>query len=192
MSYIRYPLSGTPVRTDEGKGEAAYRRIPRNVWFLLNLAEGETPCGLDEDIASHAAFITVDFDTCPASELREQTVGLGYRQMEYLKGAASDFAPDEALWKKIDRLETSVSYRIGNKQWLGLEHFACVYAACGGEAEAALDEAAASRLIVPMTAHLRADGAKTDLGTVLQNVFGEDGGEVCKKLEKLLNERPRC
>ena len=190
MNYIQHPLSNTSVRIVNDMNVESFHYIPQNLWFVMNLAEGETPDMLPPEIASSAAFDMIGFDYCAESEDHTQIKRFSYYQMEYLKERMNEFAPDESLWKKIDRLEElagrAAPYRIDNKPWLGLENFAYAYIACGGHEQDGVDEAVAARLIVPMlVARVAATEDAHDFETVVENVFGEDHGEACRKIVRV-------
>ena len=190
MSYIQHPLSNTSVRIVNDMNVESFRYISQNLWFLMNLAEGESPDMLPADIASSAVLSTITFEGCAESEDRTQVKRFSYYQMEYLKERMNAYAPDESLWKKIDRLEEvaehTASYRIDNKHWLGMENFAYAYIACGGGEQEAVDEAVAARLIAPMMIARSAVNADAhDFETVVETVFGEDHGEACRKIVRV-------
>lgn len=187
MSYIDHPVGNTPVRVTGETSAESLRHIPRNLWFVLNLAEEETLGDLPADIARAAAVDMPSFGVCSEAEVRTQMAPFGYYQLEYLKERTSAVChPSEALWKKVDLLEESVArnadFRIENKHWLGLESFAYAYMACGGKDYEAIDEAVAARLVVPMMLACKEAGADTDIESLLEKAFGEEYGEACKKL----------
>ena len=189
MSYVQHPLSNTSVRIVGDMNVESFRYISQNLWFLMNLAEGEALDLLSADIASAAVLSTITFEGCVESENHTQVKRFSYYQMEYLKERMTAYAPDETIWKKVDRLEEAagrtVSYRIDNKHWLGLENYAYAYIACGGDEQDAVDEATAARLIVPMMiARSAASEDAHDFETIVEGVFGEDHGEACRKIAR--------
>ena len=186
MAYIRHPARGASVRIVSDTNAESFHYIPRNVWFLLNASEGEAPCAFPAEITAAAAFCALRMESCPSSEAHTAVKRFSYYQMEFLKERMNAYSPDEALWKRLDRLEESVSrtapYEIDNKHWLGIEDFACAYVACGGTESEAVDEAAASRLIVPIvSAWMQASADLRELETLMEKTFGEEDGEACKK-----------
>lgn len=188
MNYIRHPLSDVSVRVVNDMNVESFHAIPRNVWFVLNLAQGETPDLLPAEIAVEAVTDMPVFDLCPESDMHTSIERFGYFQMDYLKERLAQ-APDEVFWRRIDRLEESVSrtasFGIDNKLWIGLENFAYAYMACGGGEAEAVDHATAARLIVPMMlAWCEAGADCRDFELLTDNVFGEENGEACKKLIK--------
>ena len=190
MNYINHPIGNVSVRVVNEMLAESFHYIPRNLWFVLNLAEEESFGNLPADIAYAAVVDVPSFDACPESENRTQVTPFGYYQLEYMKDRMSSVcAPAETLWKKVDLLEESVArnadFRIENKHWLELESFVYAYMACGGNDYEAIDEAVAARLIVPMTLARMEAEADTDFESLIEKVFGEEHGEACKKLIRI-------
>ena len=189
MSYVKNPLSEAPVKVlNELNAETTYYISP-NLWFALNLAEGESAVSLPDFIAENAAVITLSFGECEESDQHTPTRKFSYYQMDYLtEKTVSAYSMDEELWKRVDRLEDFVQrhaeFFIGNKLWLSLEKFAYVYLACGGNTTESLDEAVAAKLISPMMILLKEKLPSDDLNfaDTVESVFGEDHAEACKKL----------
>ena len=194
MHYVKHPMSDVNVRIVGDMRVESFRHIPGNLWFALNLAEGETPDRISAEISASAVIDTPVFDLCPESETHTLTKGLGYYQLEYLKERLSlEQSPDESLWRKIDRLEDAVGgatdFTVGNKHWLGLENFTYAYMACGGSAYEAIDSAVAARLIAPMmSAWFAANGGAREFEELVSNAFGDDHGEACEKLVRICIE----
>ena len=194
MHYINHPMSNVNVRVVNDMNVESLHHISQNLWFAMNLAQGESPAGIPLDVSAAAVIETPVFDLCPESDQHTQVKGFGYYQLEYLKERlASGQSPDESLWRRIDRLEESVArvatFGIDNKHWIGLENFAYAYMACGGGAYEAIDCATAARLIVPMICAWRAaDGNEREFEELVENVFGDDHGEACEKLVRICIE----
>ena len=190
MNYINHPIGNVSIRVVNEMLTESFHYIPRNLWFVLNLAEDDLLGNLPEEIAYAAVVDTTSFDACPESEVRTQVSPFGYYQLEYMKDRMSAVcAPSETLWKKIDLLEESVArsadFCIENKHWLGLESFVYAYIACGGNDYEAIDEAVAARLIIPMMLARKEAEADTDFESLVEKVFGEEHGEACKKLIRI-------
>ena len=190
MNYINHPVGNASVRIVNEMMMESVHHVPRNLWFVLNLAEDESFADLPAEIAYAAVVDTPSFDACPESDTHTQVTPFGYYQLEYMKDRMSAVcAPSETLWKKVDLLEESVArnadFCIENKHWLGLESFVYAYIACGGNDYEAIDEAVAARLIVPMTLARKQAEADTDFESLIEKIFGEDHGEACKKLIRI-------
>ena len=196
MSYIKNPLSEYPVKVlNDLNAETTYYISP-NLWFVLNLAEGESPDSLPDFIAESAAVIMLSHSECEESEQHTQTRKFSYYQMDYLtEKTVSGYSVDEELWKRVDRLEDYAqryaSFSIGNKLWLALEKFAYVYLACGGNETEALDEATAAKLIAPLMILLNGKLSSDDqsFADTVETMFGEDHAEACKKLIRTCETR---
>jgi len=190
-NYVKNPLGRFSVTVLNDKKTESSHYISPNLWFVMNLAEGESIDKIPEFISEIATVNTFAFDAC---EVKEEPKILmlrkfSYYQMDYLtEKTSSGFSVDEELWKKVDRLEDYVNgysgFHIGNKLWLGLEKFAYVYMACGGEKIKALDEAVAATLMPIVMTSLRGKLSDEDrsLSETVENIFGEDCADACKKL----------
>ncbi len=189
MSYVKNPLSNYPVKVlNDLNAETTYSVSP-NLWFVLNLAEGESASSLPDFVAESAAVIMISHGECEESEQHTQIRKFSYYQMDYLtEKAVSGYSVHEDLWKRIDRLEEFAQryapFAIGNKLWLALEKFAYVYIACGGNETEALDEAVAAKLLLPVMLLLNEKMSSDDQNLIetVETVFGEDHAEACKKM----------
>ncbi len=191
VNYVKNPLANNHVTVlNERNVEASYY-IPKNVWFVINLAEGESVGEIPDFVSEVATVNLFDIAECAPSEQLSTVHKFSYYQLDWLvERTASRFAVDEDLWKKIDRFEEKVNsqtpFHIGNKLWLCLEKFAYVYLACGGEQMNAVDEAVAAKLIVPVM--LAQKGVEAEDGKSLDEtveaIFGEDRAEACKRVIK--------
>ena len=192
MTYVKNPLSNYPVKVlNDMNAETVYDISP-NLWFVLNLAEGESAAALPDFIAESAAVISLSHVECKESEQHTQVRKFSYYQMDFLaEKAVSGASVHEDVWKRVDRLEEFAqrytSFAIGNKLWLSFEKFAYVYLACGGGEAEALDEATAARLILPMMLLLNETLPADDQGfaDTVETAFGEDHAEACKKMIKI-------
>lgn len=189
MTYVKNPLSNYPVKVlNELNVETVYSISP-NLWFFMNLAEGESAATLPDFVAENATVITISHIACEEAEQRTQIRKFSYYQMDYLiEKAVSGYSVHEDLWKRIDRFEEfaqhHASFVIGNKLWLSIEKFVYVYCACGGNEMEALDEAVAAKLILPVMSLLNGKLTSDDQSLVetVETVFGEDHAEACKKM----------
>ena len=176
---------------NDQNAESSYY-IPQNLWFVLNLADGETPDKLPDFISEVATVNQLRFETCQSSAKHTQVRKFSYYQLDHLsERVSSSFFVEEDSWKKVDRLEEYVGehtdFYIGNKLWLCMERFASVYIACGGEKQAALDEAVSAKLISLVIAELRGklgNGEKS-LSETVEAVFGENCADACERLIRL-------
>lgn len=165
--------------------------VPQNVWFVLNLADGESLGDMPASLAELASVNSISFEDCAVSETHANIRKFSYYQMEYLCekfSARSDVS--ELTWKKVDKLEAFASsraaYSISNKLCLCLERYVGTYMACGFEENEAMDEAMAAKLIPSVIAALNGKLSKDDAGLIetLESIFGEDNVEACKDTVK--------
>lgn len=192
VNYVKSPMGHHHVTVlNDQNAESSYY-IPQNLWFVLNLADGETPDKLPDFISEVATVNQLRFETCQSSAKHTQVRKFSYYQLDHLsERVASSFFVEEDSWKKVDRLEEYVGehtdFHIGNKLWLCMERFASVYIACGGEKQAALDEAVSAKLISLVIAELRGklgNGEKS-LSETVETVFGENCADACERLIRL-------
>jgi hypothetical protein len=169
----------------------AYYTVPQNVWFVLNLAEGESLADLPASIAEIASVNNISFVECTPSETHESVRRFTYYQMEYLcEKISSKFEINELTWKKVDKLEAFIAarapYQINNKLWLCLEKYTGTYMACDNDEVRALDEALAAKVLPSMIVAANGMFAANDTGILetLEALFGEDNTESCKKMLK--------
>ena len=165
--------------------------VPRNVWFVLNVEEGESFAYLPEAVAEIASVNDISFTACAASEEHINVRKFSYYQHEYLcEKLASRLSVDESVWKRVDRLESFVAahapYRIGNKLWLCLEKYIGAFMACGAEQSEAVDEGIAAKLIPTMVIAANGTFSAEEDGFVatLESIFGEDNADACKRAVK--------
>ena len=166
--------------------------VPKNLWFVLNLAEGEAVSNVHNFASELGVFNTVYFEkTQPADALSEYSE-FSFYQMGYLtEKAIMQNAFEEENWKKIDALVEYMNgfapYSISNRKWLGLENYIFTYMACGGEELEALDHSVASRLIAGMQASLKGNLTNEDktLTEACEEIFGEEYTEACKRIARI-------
>jgi beta-glucosidase len=163
--------------------------IPRNLWFVLNVAEEDAATRLPAMLYDTAACCTLPFEQGTPSGQHTMVRKFSYYQMDYLTERVSQaYQLNESLWKKVDRLEAFVNacapYHIGNKRWLGLERFAFVYKACSGEEADALDEALAAKLLPSMMATVAGKMSAEDksLAEAIDEILGEEHTEICHQV----------
>ncbi len=175
---------------DLGSGEQC--ALAPNLRFLLILSEGQSPEELPACVADVASWLTPELTPAPPREGKRLTSPYGYRQLaESDRLAKMTCEIDEALWKRVDRLESAVNarepYRIGNRLWLMTENYAAVYLACGGTQEEALDSVVAVKLLARMLAIWRRTGTDKLL-PVLNEIFGEDLPRCARMLRNIREE----
>lgn len=188
ISYAKNPhASCNVVVRDQNYAETTYY-IPQNVWFVIGADENESMASMPYFITETAAVSGVKFSrTSPVSN-SESLRKFSYYQLTYLmEKLGNKFEIEEDDWKKIDKLEEYVGkyteYSIGNKMWLGLEKYAVVYLACGGEDKIALDKGIGTKLLPSMITALRGKVSREEksFSEVIEEVLGEDSADFCKE-----------
>ncbi len=189
VNYAKNPLGACyiPVVNDKNIETSFY--LPQNVWFVLNLAEGESADNLPDYIAEIATVNMMDILPCESAAQHSHVHPFSFYQLDYLsEKVSSKFSIDEDTWKKIDHLEEYVNdraeFKIGNKMWLCLEKYAYVFMACGGDKDSAIDEAVSAKLVPTIMSVLKNVLSADDmnLSDTVEMILGEERAEACKAL----------
>lgn len=191
VNYFKNPQGRHYVTIPNEKNTDVSYYIPQNLWFVLNLAETESPAGLPDFISEIATVNFFPFSDCAPSGQYPNIKKFSYHQLELLseKLGGKYFIKEES-WKKVDKLEEylarSSDFEISNKMWLCLEKFASVYIASNGTEDEALDEAIFAKLISPAVAAYKSAQESFDkpLGETLEAIFGEGNVNSCIKMIK--------
>lgn len=191
VQYVKNPLGHAHVKAINDKLVESTYYISPNVWFILNLASGETVDKIPEFISEVATVNHIRITRCHPAVQTGAFRNFTYYQMEYLIEKLSEkYEIDEDMWKRIDRLEAYVNqytpYHVGNKLWLCLEQYALVHLACGSEETDAIDEAVAAKLLPSMIAELKDKLPKDekDFAEAVESIFGEGHAEQCLRFIK--------
>jgi hypothetical protein len=187
--YIKNPSNLFGIKAfNERHFEVTYY-IPSNLWFFVHLNCEQKIDTIPEYISNIAVVNEFPFAKCNPQAAYSQYNRFRYYQMDYLSDKASRaYLIDEAVWKKIDRIEAYVGgfgeYRIGNKTWLGLEKFSSVYIACDGDKNEAIDNAMAARLIPSVMKALNGKLSKDDRSILetFDSIFGDENIDMCRKM----------
>ena len=191
VNYVKNPLSQYHVTVLNDKNVESSYYIPPNMWFILNLAHGES-IDMIPDFVSEVSTLNHIRMTKREPIQREGVFrSFSYYQMEYLvEKLAASYAVDEDIWKRIDRLEAYVNgyvpYHIGNKLWLCMEKYALVHVACESETVDAVDGAVCAKLLPSIVAKLKGRLPKEEKSfeETLEAVFGEGRVERCLRFIK--------
>ena len=191
VNYVKNPLGNSHVTVLNDRGAETSYYIPKNLWFVLNLAKNEMPDGLPGFVSEVATVNHFAFSECQSSAQHTHVRKFSYYQLEHLTDkATSKVSVSEDLWKKIDRIEEFTNKRIpfalGNKVWLCLEKYAYVYISCNGDAVDAVDHAAAAKLMASVLAALKGKITTDErsISETVEMILGEDHAEACKRLIK--------
>ncbi len=194
VPFVRYahtPTCACTVTVPNGEGAEATYTIPENLWFILQLKDGERPEGIPEYMAEVATVQAWSIGHAEAVEAHAELHHMGYGQLLYLcDRLKATPLPDESLWKKIDRLEAYArrygELCIGNKLWLGMETYLAVLLEAGSELTDALDETIAVKLLPSVLRVLSGQLTREDRGPgeMLDAILGDDHTERCRRVIK--------
>lgn len=189
--YVKNPLANHHVTVvGAGYAESSYY-MPQNLWFILNLANGESADRLPDFISEVATVNTFNFKEVQGASNHTSVKRFTYYQMEHLaeKTVNNTYVPED-IWKKVDKLEEYVkshtTYSLTNKMWLCFEKYAYVSIACGADTNDAVDRALCAKLMPSIVAVLKGNLSNDDrnISDTLDVLFGEECVENCKKLIK--------
>ena len=189
VNYAKNPLANCNVTVRNERYVESTYYIPQNLWFILNLANGETPDRLPDFMSEIAVSLKLGYKEVPAADKTRDVKRFTYYQIGYLTDKIiSNTSVPEEVWKKIDRLEEQVrakasSFALGNKMWLCLEKYAYVYIACGGEINDALDRATCAKLMSSIVSSLKKSESGFDRSFVetVESIFGDGNAYTCQK-----------
>lgn len=189
--YARAPHSACTVTTRDTEGNDVTYLLPENLWFVLNLREGEGLHRMPDYLTEVAAVVTPVFESAEPNLTHAEFAPFRYGQMLYLcDRLRAAFSLEEDMWKRIDRLE-SYAARLGgfsltNKLWLGLEGYLSVLLTVEPDPAAALDEALAARLMPALIASLSGNipADERSLTETLDAILGDGNTTLCRKTVK--------
>ncbi len=190
--FVRTPHSVHTVTVTDDLGRNTAYRLPENLWFLLNLKEGESLDHLPLHIGEIASVNSWKVDVTEPVE----PTGAGYRRFAYgqilylCDKLRSGVSYEENVWKKIDQLVKITGkiapFHITNKQWLGLEMYMALLTDAKTELPEAADEAIAVKLLPSLIALLSGKLTRDDkgLGEILDDLFDSDNTVICRRTIK--------
>jgi hypothetical protein len=167
-------------------------RLPENLWFVLNLRDGERLDQIPDYVAEVAAVQTWRAERIQATAGEHSEFSpFRYGQMLYLcDRIRSEITTDEDTWKRIDRLESFGrrygDFRMGNKLWIGMETYLSVLLSDGVSLNDALDESLAVK-VLPALIHALSGKLPQDergLSETLEAVLGDGNADLCRRTVK--------
>ena len=194
VSYARYaraPHSACAVTAHDTEGNEVAYLLPENLWFILNLREGEGLHRMPDYLTEVAAVVTPFFETAEPAAAHTEFAPFRYGQMLYLRDRLkASFSLEEDTWKRIDRLESYAArlsgFGLTNKLWLGLEGYLSAILTLENDPAAALDEALAACLMPALIVSLsgRIPREERSLTETLDAILGDENATLCRKTVK--------
>ncbi len=189
IKYAKNPKGYNYIYAANEKNIKTPYYIPQNVWLLINTKPNMPFESIGEKVLEAAAVINPYFVSCPTQSSNREHHKFKYYQLDYLsERVVNKFEVDEEQWKKVDRLSgvvnRSVPVSIGNKQWLGMEKFAAVYLAAGGDRQDTMDRMLAARVIPSFAVMLSVSDECDELVAAVDEIFGDGNVEACRKVLK--------
>jgi hypothetical protein len=188
--YARAPRTSCSVTTHDPEGNEVAYLLPGNLWFILNLKEGESLGDLPDYIAEVAALLTPAFTATAPAAVHSEFAPFRYGQMLYLcDRLKSGFSLEEENWKRIDRLEAYAArysdFTVTNKLWLGLETYLAALMTVEADPAAALDEALSVHLMPALISALsgKLPREERSLSETLEAVL-DGNATLCRKTVK--------
>jgi hypothetical protein len=189
--YARTPHGTCSVTARDSRGNETVYLLPENLWFVLNLNDGENLGHMPAYLTEVAALLTPVFTPVASSAVHSEFSSFRYGQMLYLcDRLMADFASDEDTWKRIDRLEAYAArfsdFIMTNKLWLGLETYLAALLTVEPDPAVALDETLSARLMPALIAALsgKLPREERSLAETLEAVLGDGNATHCRKTLK--------
>ena len=190
--YARSPLSACQVTARLEDGSDVVYRLPENLWFILNLREGERLDAIPDHVAEVAAVQTWHAGRTEAAAGRHSDFAIfRYGQLRYLfDRIRTETVTDEDVWKRVDRLESYGrrygDFRMVNKLWTGMETYFSALRTYGVSTAEALDEAVAVMMMPSLIGALsgRIPQDERGLSDTLEAVLGDGNADLCRKTVK--------
>lgn len=189
IKYAKNPKGYNCICAANEKNIKTPYQIPQNVWVIVNVKPGVLFESIGTNVLETACVLRAAFTPCQKQSSPKEYRKFKYYQMDYLSArVVNRFELDEELWKRVDRFvafaKRAVPVSIGNKQWLGMEKYAAVYLACGGDKQDTVDRMLTARLAPTLDALLCNCDEHDELASVAEEIFGEGNVESCCKLIK--------
>lgn len=191
--YARAPHTACSVTARDTEGSEVAYLLPENLWFVLNLREGEGLHLLPDYMAEVAAVLTPVLETAEPTSTHADFAPFRYGQMLYLSDRMkASFALEEDTWKRIDRLEAYAArfggFTLTNKLWLGLEAYLAVLLTGETDPAAALDEALAAKLLPALIPALsgKIPAEERSFTETLDAILGDGNTPICRRTVKEL------
>ena len=166
--------------------------ISPNLWFVINLAAGESVVNVPVSVVRSAAVNTLVFSKTKPSDSHSTLHGLNRYQLGYLAGKAGISDISEDMWKRFDKLERFAreysDYRIGNKLWRSFEKHISLLISCGIDIAEAADMAMSTRLLPSVAVVINGKQAKEDPGLIdtVEFIFGSDNISASTEVVKTM------
>ena len=188
--YARAPHVPCSVKTHDAEGNETACLLPENLWFILNLRDGESLGDLPAYVAEVATLLTPAFTPAAPANTHSEFASFRYGQVSYLcDRLKSEFSLSEDTWKRIDRLEAYAArfgdFAVTNKLWLGLETYLAAVMTEEPDPAAALDEALAARLMPALITALsgKLPREERSLAETLEAVL-DGNATLCRRIVK--------
>jgi hypothetical protein len=191
MPYLKY--FSNPLRENRMivKEPAASFVLPSNLWFIVELADGDTLDSAQAGVLKASAALKLTLSECESVQQKDPAVGIGYYQFDhFIQQQKGRFAMSEDLWKKVDALEAYMTsflpYHIGNKQWLQMEKYLSFLTVAEEDPAIALDDCLSVNLIPELTSLMKGKVAsgERELLVAMEQIFGDDKIPLCTKMLK--------
>ncbi len=192
VKYAKNPFGYTVITAHNEHNKEADYFIPQNIWFAVNLAQGECYDMIPDSVAEIAAVNTIALSKTDPSDKHTEVSNFYYYQVDYIsERARNQFVIGEDIWKKIDSLEKRVKavtpeFAISNKMCLTFERFAAALMAAGVDVKQSVDVAMAVKLLPAFV--LAVSGKKTEdsgsLSEMFDAIFGDEDMSKCVEMLK--------
>lgn len=156
-------------------------QLRNNMWYILALKDECNVDEIDETLARNSTIIQLNLKKSVPNDTYTQVKIVNYYQFrKFIQDLKANNIISEDNYKKLDNLEEYINnivpFNIGNKGFLNLEKFMCIYIALNNDELEALDNALASKLLPLISNVIKGKDLNEDSSLIerLEKIFGED------------------
>lgn len=164
-------------------------QLRNNMWYLLALKNECNIDEMDETLARNSTVLQLNLKKSVPNETYSEVKFVNYYQFrKFVQDLKSDSIISEDNYKKIDNLEEYINkivpFEIGNKGFLSLEKFMCIYLSMNNDELEVLDNALACKLLPLVALNIKGKDLNEDSSLIerLEKIFGEDNIYVSTRM----------
>ena len=150
LGYVKNPNIPCSLRIGNRNVDNGFRQIPKNVWFIFGMDEGEM---IPSEVAKYSITLELNLKECEKSEEKTEFKPIDYPQvLDFLNDAYEEHFIQEDVWKKLDEFFEVFSrrgeYFIDNRIVREMERFAAVYLSLDGDQADLVDTLLSKKLLL--------------------------------------------
>lgn len=150
LGYVKNPNIPCSLRIGNRNVDNGFRQIPKNVWFIFGMDEGEM---IPSEVAKYSITLELNLKECEKSGEKTEFKPIDYPQvLDFLNDAYEEHFIQEDVWKKLDEFFEVFSrrgeYFIDNRIVREMERFAAVYLSLDGDQADLVDTLLSKKLLL--------------------------------------------